>query len=283
DLLMDTIPIILPGFEDYDPGPITDLLQELLPEDILYPLGGEWDRLPPELDGTPELEDLQAALARLRGWLEVSALRPDELILHLAGDLGMSGDDLELASNLSIQVSRLLRENPEYGLNEIIEEMKQLERSTNFMASILRDSRGYTPRPGVVTIATQHRSKGLEWDIVIVAGLGLDEFPEKLNDKSKSEFGHLKAEFLNPLAAANAQLEYMRNGTRASKDAVIRQAKEDEIREGLRLLYVAFTRAREQLVIYGHRMNSYKKYLAKSEIWRELTRYVGEASQNANT
>lgn len=96
----------------------------------------------------------------------------------------------------------------------------------------------------VVRILTIHKSKGLEFPVVIVAGLG-----KRFNEQDERE-----AVVLHPhlgLGAAYVDLEAGVRRATLPQLVIRQQLKRERLAEELRLLYVACTRAREKLVLVG--------------------------------
>ncbi len=111
----------------------------------------------------------------------------------------------------------------------------------------------------VVRIMSVHKSKGLEFPVVIVAGLGGKlNLPEGGAVKVHRDLGiglkvaDVERNIFYPSAASACIVEAERRSARA---------------EELRLLYVAMTRARDHLILTGH-ANKEVKVAAVRELWR---------------
>ncbi|WP_334172542.1 ATP-dependent DNA helicase [Sinomonas sp.] len=109
------------------------------------------------------------------------------------------------------------------------------------------------PVPGAIQLLTVHASKGLEWDAVAVAGLNHGAFPSGGNDRWTSG-----AEALPwPLRGDRHELPQWDadhpdlKGCLEAEKAFAEDASEHAEREERRLAYVAFTRAKELLVVTG--------------------------------
>ncbi len=107
-----------------------------------------------------------------------------------------------------------------------------------------------------VRLMTIHKSKGLEFPIVFVAGMG-----KKINltDASKTMIFH---------PSYGVALKYFDPVRRVKKDTLIHRAfslemKKENLGEELRVLYVALTRARDKLVMTGVPA---KGYLSATEV-----------------
>lgn len=96
----------------------------------------------------------------------------------------------------------------------------------------------------VVRIMTIHKSKGLEFPFVIVAGMG-----NQLNYSSGTKGFQFDNELGIALAYVNPDEHYWRRTLMQKK--ITAKIREDEYQEQLRVLYVAMTRAREKLYLIG--------------------------------
>jgi ATP-dependent helicase/nuclease subunit A len=117
-----------------------------------------------------------------------------------------------------------------------------------------------------VTIMTYHKSKGLQWPIVILSGLNSDRDPDlwrpSVSGGAEDVHDPLRGRKIRawcwPFGMTDGQWPARRTGTTLNEDAIaspegIQQADE-ELQESLRLLYVGCTRAQSKLV-FAHRAN----------------------------
>ncbi len=272
--------VVIRLLSDLDPEEL-DLIHEFVlhntPEDIIFPVGGslELGMIPDELITSETWTRLEKVLNDIKRWLGYSYLRPDELVLLLAGELSLESEQIELINTFAGQLSRFLMDHPGSDLLTIVQETQGLDNTMKYVIRNIKDRQGYSPRPGVISLATMHRAKGLEWDIVYVAGLAVDQFPEALEHRSPAEVWSVKKQYRNPVALAKAQLDYFTDNTKIAPHQVAKQAKYAEIAENLRLVYVAITRARERLILTTH-TKSFNKKVAPSSIFTAMKRYVGE-------
>jgi DNA helicase-2/ATP-dependent DNA helicase PcrA len=115
--------------------------------------------------------------------------------------------------------------------------------------------RSENSEPGTVQLLTIHGSKGLEWDIVVVPRLVIDELPAKPKEGSGwLRFGKLPYEFrgdsaeLPLLAWRGCETQKDFDGRLAEYTVALADRHRAEER---RLAYVAVTRARDELLLTG--------------------------------
>ncbi len=176
--------------------------------------------------------------------------------------------DLAIAYQIAAQL-RLWREaQPEWRLPELVAQLQAVATGRRTLNIMRGGELGYEPQPGRISLATQHSSKGLEWDAVFLVGIDGMWIP-----------GTLEAPFLgvhdflggDPNAEATAQLRYLMRTDDGRPPTADRQAGDgmsrlsefglypnrtatesahiEVICERLRLLYVGITRARRFLQI----------------------------------
>lgn len=117
----------------------------------------------------------------------------------------------------------------------------------------------------VVRIMSIHKSKGLEFPIVFVSGLG-----RKFNKKDSTDAMILDGTYGIGLACVEGKKH--RKRTTLLREMIAARIAGDNIGEELRVLYVALTRAKEQLILTGTRRDL-EKALQNDELLSE-----GEAS-----
>ena len=115
----------------------------------------------------------------------------------------------------------------------------------------------------VIRIMSIHKSKGLEFPVVFLCGVGKKFNLQDLSDKVifNQDLG-IGVDFIN---------EYTRYSTLA-KEAINIKARNEMISEEMRLLYVALTRAKEKLVIIGSDKKAEENYKKKGE---EISKFFG--------
>jgi DNA helicase-2/ATP-dependent DNA helicase PcrA len=265
-------------------APWAPVLRQLRPEELFFPLDGS----PPFsilFTAYPEARgdlELVGALEKLRAWLPQALIPADELAIILAGDLQLAGEELSIAHHLALRARRLLQESPAFGLTEAVQHLAEELQAMGKFSDALYDRKGFKPAPGVVYVTTNHSAKGLEWDTVFVAALTRAEYPSDLRDKVRSEIWYLAEDLLNPEAVALAELAAVEGrgwdagsdgdgpGTdldagdcgaklATSSEVAVRSAKLEILGERLRLLYVALTRAKKNLLLSCHQRDRFDK------------------------
>lgn len=117
----------------------------------------------------------------------------------------------------------------------------------------------------VVRIMSIHKSKGLEFPICFVAGLG-----KKMNFMDAYQV--LVADSDLGVGTECIHYEKRLQSKTLSKNVIVQKMLNDSLAEEIRVLYVAFTRAREKLVLSGTVSNIEKKLVS-------LMKYTGKGEK----
>ena len=238
-------------------GRFQALLQSIYrPELLLFPEDTEdfLAALPPGVLRPEELPYLTQFIYFLQRLFPLRLLPIDDLVIALSDELFATARDQINETDLAIayQIANVLRRwydmEPDWRLPQLAGQLEEIARGRRQLAVLAADEDGYEPKPGRITLTTQHRAKGLEWDGVFVVGVDNFWVPSDLD----SPFLGVDADMGgDPTAEAIAQLQALMTDqptTYAGLDAT-QSAHIDVICERLRLLYVAITRARRFLHI----------------------------------
>ena len=196
-----------------------------------------------EADGGADCADFLAELARLR--LGAGDRSSHELIwqlydrTNLLGIFGAMGDGETRQGNL-LTLAELARQYEGAGHKGLFRFLTYLTR--------LRENSGPLALPGTgrggggVRLMSIHKSKGLEFPVVLLCGLA-----RRLNreDMSRPILFHPKL----GVGPKGLDLERGVEYPTLARTAVARQLEKEMMAEELRLLYVAMTRAREKLIL----------------------------------
>jgi ATP-dependent helicase/nuclease subunit A len=194
-------------------------------------------------------EKAQYFIDALERWREKSIHMPiDEFIWYLYMDtsyygyVGAMPGGVQRQANLRIlfQRARQYEQTSFSGLFNFINFINRLRNSSGDMGSakILGENED------VVRIMSIHKSKGLEFPIVILAGSG-KQF--NLMDLNRNILFHEEMGYGPDFVDYKRRISY----TTIKKQAIKKKFKLESLSEEMRILYVAFTRAKEKLIITG--------------------------------
>ncbi len=213
-------------------------------------------------------------LTRLGGWRsKAMQLSTAELIWYLYSDTGyfsyasaMPGG-MQRQANLKMlfEKARKFEETSLKGLFNFVNFIDKLKSSSGDMGSakILGEN------ANVVRIMSIHKSKGLEFPVVILAGTGKNF---NLMDMNKSILLHQDLGFGPDFVDYDKRISY----ATVAKHALRYKIKLESLSEEMRILYVALTRAKEKLIILGTVSN------LKSSHMRWKNKASGEADSGTN-
>jgi DNA helicase-2/ATP-dependent DNA helicase PcrA len=248
------------NWDDVDQRPYLQAIQGWLRrlrrvEDYLWPLGGDadWTKgLPPEVaDNSDAFQLIEVFRAVVRRWQAAAVLPVDQLLLTLGQALFTQPTDLALTHKLAVELRHRQDLNPDWRLPELTEELAVIARNQRRFLGFEDADTGFEPPAGVVTVATMHRAKGLEWDRVYLMAVNNYDFPSaQPHDTYISEKWFIRDQ-LNLEAEALAQLKALTSEKPIAyvEGEATLQARTDYAAERLRLLYVGITRARKELII----------------------------------
>ncbi|MEE1282268.1 MAG: helicase-exonuclease AddAB subunit AddA [Acutalibacteraceae bacterium] len=199
---------------------------------------------------------------------EIAANKPTDELINIIyrrtaiTEFASALDDGEIVLNnlrLLFNYSKGFENEQNKGVTSFI---RYIERAVE-TGSILEGQTGANTDGNAVRIMTMHHSKGLEFPVCIIANLGRDF--KKYNDKMyfDRELG---------LGLQLKDMEYSASYKSIPYIAIVNKLQQDSVAEELRILYVALTRAREQLHLVGAYANLPKLI---NSISLELTLYNG--------
>jgi len=175
-------------------------------------------------------------------------------VLTLAQELFTNPADLALAHKLALVLRQSAENHPDWRLPELTAELGVIAKNERRFIGFSEDDSGFDPEKhrGKVVVTTMHKAKGLEWDRVYLMSINNYDFPSLqsydtyISEKWFLRSGlNLEAEALAQLRAAFATGEY----DWYEEGAATLESRIDYTRERLRLLYVAITRAKRDLII----------------------------------
>lgn len=209
-------------------------------------------------------------LDRLNQWRKKALHMPtDELIWYLLYDTGYmsfvgampQGHQRQANLRILFERAKQYEDTSFKGLFNFINFIEKLKSGSGDMgnAKILGE------KDNVVRIMSIHKSKGLEFPVVFLSGVGK---AFNMQDMRKTMLLHHEMGFGIDLVDTQRRMVY----ATVPKTALKHKIKMETLSEEMRILYVALTRAREKLIITG-----YDKDLEKSvNKWAEVLDYGGE-------
>ena len=159
------------------------------------------------------------------------------------------GENKKANLNLLIDIAREFEKNGKASIVEFIKYIDSLNDSSGSesQAKVLGDNED------VVKIMTIHKSKGLEFPVVILADTS-SKYMER--DLTNPVIMHQDLGVGINVVNEEYNITYPSVIKQAIKNATIRELRSEE----LRVLYVALTRAKEKMIIFGS-INNYEKYM----------------------
>ncbi|MDP4093649.1 MAG: 3'-5' exonuclease, partial [Bacillota bacterium] len=259
---------------------ILEFIKKCPVEQLMYP--SEDFTIPKEITDCAIWRKASYGFEKARQFLDFPISMMEKLILFAAQELQFGREDMAIACKIAGDVRYLT--GPQYGwsMEDLANELLKPKSIFTFFAGTMWELKGYEPRPGIVTLSTYHKAKGLEWDTVFLTGLTYDDFPVNLEDRFKGESWYLKQEFRNPGALVKTELQMLLEN-KESGDAIT-ESKIENISERARLLYVGITRAKRYLFLSGHHANPNRKNeIQPSRYLIELKKYIDSMEITRNT
>ena len=207
-----------------------------------------------EDDDAEEFAQLTAFRAVIQRWQGAALLPVDQLLLTIAADLFHEPADLATAYTIALHVRAFVESDPEHRLAECVRELMEIELNRRTVLGAGEDEEEFDPSryKGQVVVMTTHRAKGLEWDRVYLMSANNFDFPSAdAHDEYVSEKYfvrdrlNLRAEALAQLA----QLAKLAKGDEYTEGKATYAARIEYSAERLRLLFVAITRAKRELIV----------------------------------
>ncbi|NLY43131.1 MAG: helicase-exonuclease AddAB subunit AddA [Clostridiaceae bacterium] len=199
-------------------------------------------------------------LENLQKWRDMSLyMSTDQLIWQLYNDTGYysmvgampAGPQRQANLRILFERARQFEETSYKGLFNFIRFIDKLKSSKGDMGS----AKILSENDNVVRIMSIHKSKGLEFPVVILAGCG-KQFNFK--DMKKSILLHQDLGFGPKVVDHKLRLSW----PSAARQAIMQKIKAETLSEEMRILYVALTRAKEKFIITGH-VNNLPKEAAR--------------------
>ncbi|MBU3198094.1 helicase-exonuclease AddAB subunit AddA [Clostridium estertheticum] len=217
---------------------------------------------------------LKRFLKKFNHFREICTYMPiDEFIWYLYTDTGYYGyigampGGPQRQANLKVlfQRARQYEETSYKGLFNFINFINKLKVSSGDMGS----AKTLGENENVVRIMSIHKSKGLEFPVVFLSGMGKNF---NLMDINKSILFHYELGYGPDYVDPIRRISY----PTVLKQALKKTIKIESLAEEMRVLYVALTRAKEKLIITGSIRNIDKNLSRMSSSLDESSEKLGE-------
>jgi len=263
---------------------IHDLIQKCHHlEDYIYPKpGSNWlEYLQAQGSTTEIINKLEGFRTMIARWQNAAILPIDQLILTFTQDLFIESADLALSHKIALLLENLASIHTDWQFPDFITELDVIALNERNFLGFSSDDIGFDPdqHKGKVTVATVHKSKGLEWDRVYILSVNNYDFPScQPGDEFYSEKWILKDK-INFQSETIAKLDALITNNLNQPDTTATQISRYKLAsERLRLLFVGITRARKELIITW---NSGKKGSSNPSLAFEALSLFWEKEQHA--
>ncbi|NLS78522.1 MAG: ATP-dependent helicase [Chloroflexi bacterium] len=218
-------------------------------EDYLWPrLGNDWLA---EIEAGGAVREVLGTFREvIQRWHRAAGLPVDQLLITLGQDLFTDPPSLALTHKLAALMRQIGDDDPTLRLPELADNLAEVAKNERRFLGFDQEDNGFEPPKGVVTVTTMHKAKGLEWDRVYLMSVNSYDFPSDLPSDTYVAEKWFVRDSLNLVEEALAQLASLSNLYAGYVEGrATRQARQDYVKERLRLLYVGITRARRDLIL----------------------------------
>ena len=196
-----------------------------------------------------DLIDFKSFMIKLQ---EAVQLPIDQFILTIASEIFTETDTISLSHRLAAFMKQLSISHPDWELPAFLDELRSLARNeSRFYYS--GDDQQFNPddHKGKVVVTTAHKAKGLEWDRVYLMSANSYNFPSGADDDTYiSERWFIRDNLDLPAETLACLLSLAEPESPSPKEgSASLSARNEYIRERLRLFYVSITRAKKELVV----------------------------------
>ena len=195
------------------------------------------------------LKKAHAAMEKIQEWQELSKFMPlDDLIWKLLRETGYYNyvaalpSGIQRQANLRLLIDKAIKFQSGslkglYGFITYIDAIKARSVRTGQVSLVGEND-------DVVRIMTIHKSKGLEFPVVLVAGLG-----KQFNQNRDTSYLDIHKDLGITLSYIDKERKYYRKTL--LQNVIKEKNKSLDMDEEIRILYVAFTRAMDKLILLG--------------------------------
>ena len=248
-LSQNLINLLKREFKNEDIKKITEFIGKIPLENLLYPSKKGANYTPKEIIDLEIWSTIIEYINKIKKILNFPKISLEKLLIYIGEIFNVNNEEKIIINGIAGELKSFYRLNPKWGLSDLEKELRRGKGNRfSIFAKFLFTLKGEEESDeNKVTLTTYHKSKGAEWDFVILTGLNNYNFPAKLTDGFRGEYYYLREKYANPTALAKAEIGKYILGT--NQNEPMKQAKIDKISEGIRLIYVGLTRAKENLVL----------------------------------
>lgn len=228
--------------------------------DLLYPDDGTLVETILELPADLGVEE-RMTLARLKAvpmWLSARLSQPHELLALIGATALVDEEERSLLDAIIATVEAVPPDPAVSRLQQLRALLKELQDRSRKLRGTYEDHE-INIQPGTLTISTRHQAKGLEWDVVFAVGCDDFWFKGSLEAPRRHQKSYLGP--FDPLLVARTEVEFAAQGridypSDNDLTQVTMAQNCSEASEGLRVMYVTITRARQGLWLSWHQVGT---------------------------
>lgn len=222
-------------------------------------------------DSAALLADFRAAVLR---WHQAAYLPFDQLMLVISQDLPLEPFELATVHKASTFIKTQMLNHPEWKPPDLIRSLTDIAKNERNFFSVNEDQDAFNPDlyKGKVVLCTCHKAKGLEWDKLFLTSVNNYDYPSGAEKDAYISEKWFILDRRNLQAEILAELEILvsNDPTSVAHPGIGRiHARNELIRDRLRLLYVGITRAKSSLTISYNTGPDKTPAIALKALWRE--------------
>lgn len=240
------------------------LIRSSCPEEPFYETVRRYRAEGTEEELRDKLENCLSVMEKIREIVPYTPMH--ELLQHVLDDTGYAmymsampgGIQRKANIDMLMEKAKAFESTSYKGLFHFVRYMEQLQKyEVDYGEANVEEEQADTVR-----LMTIHKSKGLEFPVVFVAGMGKRFNMQDINSRVvlNSKFG---------VGLEVVDLKQRTKRASLLKKTIRQEEKLDSLGEELRVLYVAYTRAKEKLIITGTMSNLEKKQAEYESVQEE--------------
>jgi len=196
------------------------------------------------------------------------------LMLVISQDLPLEPFELATVHKASSFVKTQMDNHPEWNSLDLINVLTDIAKNERNFFSATENQDAFNPElyRGKVVLCTCHKAKGLEWDKVFLTSVNNYDYPSGADNDTYISEKYFILDRRNLQAEILAELDIHTSNppTAVAHPGIGRlDARNELIRDRLRLLYVGITRAKSSLTISYNTGKNQAAAVALRALWQE--------------